>query len=84
MEVVSVETEMEHLEQRVVDLRLEIDQIWADQARAAFELVAVFIHRGTASSGHYFVYLKSQDDGNWYKCESAPGRGGFLPSRSPS
>ncbi|GAB5364610.1 hypothetical protein AAMO2058_000984500 [Amorphochlora amoebiformis] len=31
-----------------------------------YELYALLIHRGGASSGHYFAYIKSFEDGKWY------------------
>ena len=31
-----------------------------------YELFSVLIHSGSAMGGHYFAYIKSFEDGNWY------------------
>ena len=31
-----------------------------------YELSAILIHSGSAAGGHYYTYLKSFEDGNWY------------------
>ncbi len=33
-----------------------------------YRICSVIIHKGTASQGHYFA-LKSDEKGNWYKCD---------------
>ena len=65
------EAEMVQLVERMVEIKCEIDDVWRGQRQAQFGLAAVFIHRGTASSGHYYVYLKNREDGLWYKYNDA-------------
>jgi ubiquitin carboxyl-terminal hydrolase 47 len=31
-----------------------------------YELYSIVIHSGTANGGHYYAYIKSFEDGNWY------------------
>ncbi|GAA5867533.1 hypothetical protein JCM1840_002542 [Sporobolomyces johnsonii] len=68
MEANDLESEISALRQRVVELRSEIEQIWERGEKAPYELVSVFIHRGTASSGHYFIYQRdSRNPRRWLK-----------------
>ncbi|GAA5954026.1 hypothetical protein JCM21900_005384 [Sporobolomyces salmonicolor] len=63
-----LEAEISLLRQRVIELRREIEQIWEEGEKAPYELVSVFIHRGTASSGHYFIYQRdSRNPRRWLK-----------------
>ena len=32
-----------------------------------YELYAIMIHSGGAYGGHYYAYIKSFEDGNWYE-----------------
>ncbi|KAK4055088.1 ubiquitin-specific protease ubp2 [Microbotryomycetes sp. JL201] len=62
--------------ERLQSLRLEIESIWSTDgtytARASYELVAVFMHRGTATSGHYFIYQRdSKNPRRWLKYNDA-------------
>lgn len=41
-----VSAEVDHLVNRIKELREEIEHIWSDQQKATYELVSVFIHRG--------------------------------------
>jgi ubiquitin carboxyl-terminal hydrolase 47 len=36
------------------------------QGDLVYELYAVLVHSGSAIGGHYYAYIKSFDDGNWY------------------
>ena len=40
-------------------------------ADCTYELYALLIHRGSATSGHYFAYIKNFADGNWYCFDDA-------------
>jgi len=31
-----------------------------------YELYAVLVHSGSAMGGHYYAYIKSNEDGKWY------------------
>lgn len=46
MEQVKVKEEVVRLETRIKELRQDIEELWADQQKATYELVSVFIHRG--------------------------------------
>jgi hypothetical protein len=44
--------------------------LFADDAAAEeflYELYAVLVHSGNAYGGHYYAYIKSLEDGRWYK-----------------
>ncbi|ORY90173.1 hypothetical protein BCR35DRAFT_299734 [Leucosporidium creatinivorum] len=63
-----VSAEVDHLVNRIKQLHDEIEQIWVGQQKATYELVSVFIHRGTALSGHYFIYQRdSKNPKRWMK-----------------
>ena len=32
-----------------------------------YELYSVMTHQGGAAGGHYYTYIKSFEDGNWYE-----------------
>ena len=69
--------EQDHLKAEIQELRVQITKlkddlelVWSDEKRVAYELTSVFIHRGSSPSwGHYFFYsrhLPSKPD-VWYK-----------------
>lgn len=63
-------SELERLRAEAVRLKQEQEAIWEDETKTAYELTAVFIHRGASPSfGHYFLYarnLPSKPD-QWFK-----------------
>ncbi len=49
-------------------LKTEMASIWTDERRFAYRLVAVFMHRGEASHGHYFLNMRGgREDSKWFK-----------------
>lgn len=69
-ERVRVIEEIEHLGERVRDLKEELESLWATSKAVEYELTSVFIHRGSSPSwGHYFFYSKYLPDapGSWFK-----------------
>jgi ubiquitin carboxyl-terminal hydrolase 25/28 len=62
--------ELEETLSLVDKLKEELEDIWKDDVKAAYELTSVFIHRGSSPSwGHYFFYsrhLPDQPD-SWFK-----------------
>jgi ubiquitin carboxyl-terminal hydrolase 47 len=48
--------------------KLEFDKIedYVHAGEFVYELSAILIHSGSAGGGHYYTYLKSFQDGNWY------------------
>ena len=60
--------EIKQAQQEIETLKTEMASIWADERRFSYRLVAVFMHRGEASHGHYFLNLRGGGDGSkWYK-----------------
>jgi len=37
-----------------------------EEASFSYDLYALLIHRGSATGGHYFAYIKNSKDGKWY------------------
>ncbi|SCZ90100.1 BZ3500_MvSof-1268-A1-R1_Chr1-3g01776 [Microbotryum saponariae] len=67
-EAVWIDQQIVELETRINDSRKAIEECWAAQAKTVYELAAVFIHRGTALSGHYFIYQRdSKHRDRWLK-----------------
>lgn len=65
-----LKTETDELHQRVTSLKDELEKIWADEKKVAYELTSVFIHRGaTPTFGHYFFYSRHLPDhpDDWFK-----------------
>jgi ubiquitin carboxyl-terminal hydrolase 47 len=40
---------------------------YLQQGDYVYELYSVLIHSGGAMGGHYYAYIKSFEDGKWYK-----------------
>ena len=51
----AVSREVTALETEVARLKASTHALWADETRVEYRLAAVFMHRGEASHGHYFV-----------------------------
>ncbi|GAA6010202.1 hypothetical protein JCM10207_005664 [Rhodosporidiobolus poonsookiae] len=71
-----IEREIGELEKKAVEVRGEMKALWAAGAQGVqgesgetrYELAAVFIHRGTALSGHYYIYQRdSRNPERWLK-----------------
>jgi hypothetical protein len=58
-EASELEAERKEVQERIDDLRREIASIWEAEKEAEYELVSVFMHRGEASFGHYYVHIIS-------------------------
>ncbi|GAA5923833.1 ubiquitin-specific protease UBP2 [Sporobolomyces koalae] len=72
MEAQDLEREIKDLHQRIETIRNEMTRVWQNGVDQAYEVCAVFMHRGTASSGHYFIYQRdSRDPTRWLKYNDA-------------
>ncbi|KAK4052873.1 ubiquitin-specific protease ubp2 [Microbotryomycetes sp. JL221] len=68
--------EINAMQQRIQALRQELEELWSGETEGAisatYELVSVFMHRGTATSGHYFIYQRdSHNPKRWLKYNDA-------------
>ncbi|SJX63141.1 related to UBP2-ubiquitin-specific proteinase [Sporisorium reilianum f. sp. reilianum] len=60
--------EVKQAQEEIETLKTEMASIWADERRFSYRLVAVFMHRGEASHGHYFLNLRGGgEESKWYK-----------------
>ncbi|SPO24433.1 related to UBP2 - ubiquitin-specific proteinase [Ustilago trichophora] len=60
--------QVKQAQEEIETLKTEMASIWADERRFAYRLVAVFMHRGEASHGHYFLNLRGGgQDSKWFK-----------------
>lgn len=50
-----VESEITSLEAEIASLKNEVESLWDDERRVEYTLASVFMHRGEASHGHYFL-----------------------------
>lgn len=63
-----IDNELKDLFSRITDLEARISQLYQDFKKIGYSLFAVFIHRGEASYGHYWVYIKDHSkNGLWRK-----------------
>ncbi|TFY55421.1 hypothetical protein EVG20_g9326 [Dentipellis fragilis] len=65
-----LKAELEELRARAAKLKQELEDIWANEHEAAYELTSVFIHRGSSPSwGHYFFYSRHlpENPDSWFK-----------------
>ncbi|CAI5755754.1 unnamed protein product [Candida verbasci] len=70
----TIQNEIEKLENRLTDLdekmnslRHQIDQQFIDYKLVCYSIFAVFIHRGEASYGHYWIYIKDPHNENIFR-----------------
>ncbi|KAJ1026818.1 hypothetical protein NDA16_002115 [Ustilago loliicola] len=60
--------QVQQAKDEIETLKAEMASIWADERRYAYRLVAVFMHRGEASHGHYFLNMRGGgQDSKWFK-----------------
>lgn len=50
-----VEEEIKKAEESIVELKTGIESLWVEERRVEYVLASVFMHRGEASHGHYFL-----------------------------
>lgn len=50
-----------------VEVKEKIKCLFAKHLKLEYSLHAVFIHKGTADYGHYWVYIRNWVDANWFK-----------------
>ena len=65
-----VMSELERYRAEAVRLKQELESVWENEKEAAYELTAVFIHRGSSPSfGHYFLYARNlpSNPDQWFK-----------------
>ncbi|CCH58439.1 hypothetical protein TBLA_0A06470 [Henningerozyma blattae CBS 6284] len=63
-----INNELSNLYNKINQLQNRIDHQFDDFKKLAYSLFAVFIHRGEASYGHYWVYIKDHSkNGIWRK-----------------
>lgn len=63
-----INTELSKLYDEITQLQNKIDHQFDEFQEMAYSLFAVFIHRGEASYGHYWTYIKDfQNSGIWRK-----------------
>lgn len=53
------------LQAQLRGLRADVQALWADDTAVAYRLASVFMHRGEASHGHYFLYKRNFGDDTW-------------------
>lgn len=64
----SVDEELKHIYTRILELETSINGLFQDFTQFGYSLFAVFIHRGEASYGHYWVHIKDHTkDDTWRK-----------------
>ncbi|KAH8930296.1 cysteine proteinase [Atractiella rhizophila] len=58
-EKIYLENEIQSTEKRIKELKDEIDEVWKSCHEADYELASVFMHRGEANYGHYFLLQRT-------------------------
>ncbi|PVI06943.1 cysteine proteinase [Periconia macrospinosa] len=62
-----IRTIIEKIENRVTALEEEIDQVFANCKDHPYRLHAIFMHAGSASGGHYWIYIYDSQKQIWRK-----------------
>lgn len=66
--VTDIDSELTSLYHGIANLENRIDNLFEEFKEVGYSLFAVFIHRGEASYGHYWVYIKDRSkNGIWRK-----------------
>ena len=63
-------SELERQRTEAAHLKKDLEAVWENEHDAAYELTAVFIHRGSSPSfGHYFLYARNLpgNPDQWFK-----------------
>lgn len=63
--VEEIEAELDSIQKRATVLRNKLSEQFTDMRQYAYKLQAVFIHRGTAGSGHYWIYIYDFKNSVW-------------------
>lgn len=64
-EAAALAADAEALRARLHALRTQVQSLWADDKAVPYRLASVFMHRGEASHGHYFLYKRNFEDDSW-------------------
>ncbi|ODQ51365.1 cysteine proteinase [Saitoella complicata NRRL Y-17804] len=62
-----VKAELETIEERITELQSRVNQQFTDLRAHGYRLHSVFIHRGSAAFGHYWIYIYDFARGVWRK-----------------
>jgi ubiquitin carboxyl-terminal hydrolase 25/28 len=62
---VNMREDLAKLRERAAELREIISSTYSDLKSIPYHLAAVFIHRGAASSGHYWIYIHDFQNDLW-------------------
>jgi ubiquitin carboxyl-terminal hydrolase 25/28 len=60
-----VSEELESIQAEIADLKKKLNEQFTDMREQEYKLQAVFIHRGEAGGGHYWVYIYDFDNDIW-------------------
>ncbi|KZF24550.1 cysteine proteinase [Xylona heveae TC161] len=63
----AIQQELTSMEQRSKDLRTQISSQYTDLRKLRYRLHSVFIHRGSVSFGHYWIYIYDFKQQLWRK-----------------
>ncbi|KAI9885242.1 MAG: hypothetical protein M1823_002981 [Watsoniomyces obsoletus] len=64
---VDFEAEMKEIDEEIAKLQYQIEHQFDGLRTQAYRLAAVFIHRGTATFGHYWIYIRDFLTNIWRK-----------------
>ncbi|KAH0542358.1 hypothetical protein FGG08_003203 [Glutinoglossum americanum] len=59
--------ELQHINASIEDLQYQLSRQFSDLRQRAYRLHSVFIHRGTVSFGHYWIYIYDFQRNIWRK-----------------
>lgn len=65
-EAQSMRAEAETLRMQWQALHERVQALWANEHQVPYRLASVFMHRGEATHGHYFVNQREFSDNTWY------------------
>lgn len=61
----SIEDELRSLDFEIATLNEQLGTLFSDLCKIPYRLHSVFIHRGTAAGGHYWVYIRDFERNVW-------------------
>jgi ubiquitin carboxyl-terminal hydrolase 25/28 len=63
--ILNIGLELENVQQRIDTLKRKLAEQFTDMRQYEYKLQAVFIHRGTAGAGHYWIYIYDFKNDIW-------------------
>ena len=66
-QITKLKTQVEEIDSKIVEIQQQINTQFDDYMQVGYSIFAIFIHRGEASYGHYWIYIKDPHNHNVFR-----------------